>query len=345
LINIRQYTGNDKNKWDRYVREAQSSCLYHLIGWKEVIEKTFEHKTYYILAENEKREIIGILPLVHQKSILFGNFMISVPYFNYGGLCVENDEVRSQLLTEAIHIANRECANHIELRHTQHIENGLHEKTAKVSMRLELPGEPDDLWKNFPSKLRSQVKRPQKEGMYSTVGSENELDSFYSVFTVAMRDLGTPVYPKKFFKNILMTFPDMAYIQTVYTKDDIPIASGFLVGYKKLVEIPWAASLRSYNRYSPNMLLYWESLKYACENGYSYFDFGRSTPGEGTYRFKKQWGAKPLQLYWHYWLKDGGTMPELNPNNPKYKMAIKIWQRLPLFLTNIIGPAIVKNLP
>jgi len=325
--------------------EAQSSCLYHLIGWKEVIEKTFGHKTYYLLAENEKKEISGILPLIHLKSILFGNFMISVPYFNYGGLCVENDEVRSQLITEAIRIANREGAGHIELRHTQHIENGLQEKTAKVSMRLELPGEPDDLWKKFPSKLRSQVKRPQKEGMYSKIGNENELDSFYSVFTVSMRDLGTPVYPKEFFKNILRTFSDKACIQTIYTKNDIPIASGFLVRFKKLVEIPWAASLRSYNKYSPNMLLYWESLKYACENGYSYFDFGRSTPGEGTYRFKKQWGAKPLQLYWHYWLKDGGTMPELNPNNPKYKMAIKIWQRLPLPVTRLIGPIIVKNLP
>jgi len=325
--------------------ESDSSYLYHLIGWKEVIERTFGHKTYYLLAENGKKEINGILPLVHLKSTIFGSFMISVPYFNYGGVCVESNEVRSQLLQEAIRIASREGADHVELRHTRHMEDGLQEKTSKVSMRIGLPDKPDDLWKSFSSKLRSQIKRPMKEGMYSKISGVDELDNFYSVFAVRMRGLGTPVYPKSFFKNILMTFPDLTRIQTIYTKDGIPVASGFLAGFKKLLEIPWAASLPSHNRFSPNMLLYWESLKFACEKGYDSFDMGRSTPGEGTYKFKKQWGAKPVQLYWHYWLKNGGTMPELNPNNPKYKMAIKIWQRLPLFITKIIGPAIVKNLP
>lgn len=310
-----------------------------------MIEKTFGHKTYYLLAEDSIKGIQGILPLVHMKSMLFGNFMISVPYFNYGGVCAGSKDIRNQLLKEAIDIATRENAKHVELRHTQHVYNGLQEKTAKVSMRLELPDEPDNLWNSFTSKLRSQVKRPKKDGMYSKLGGLNELDSFYSVFTITMRDLGTPVYPKEFFRNILATFPDTTYIQTIYTKDGIPAASGFLVGFKKMLEIPWAASLRSFNKSSPNMLLYWESLKFACEKGYDYFDFGRSTPGEGTYRFKKQWGAKPHQLYWHYWLRDGGTMPELNPNNPKYKMAIRMWQKLPLFITKLIGPAIVKNLP
>lgn len=325
--------------------ESGSSCLYHLIGWKEVVERTFGHKTYYLLAENAKKEINGILPLVHLKSALFGSFMISVPYFNYGGVSVENDEVSSRLLQEAISIAGREGADHIELRHTQHIKEPLQEKTAKVSMRLELPDKPDDLWKSFSSKLRSQIKRPQKEEMYSKIYGIDGLDDFYSVFAVKMKALGTPVYSKSFFKNILLAFPGLTYIQTIFTKDGLPVASGFLAGFKKRLEIPWAASLPSYNRSSPNMLLYWESLKFACEKGFDCFDFGRSTPGEGTYKFKKQWGAKPVQLYWHYWLKDGGTMPELNPNNPKYKMAIKIWQRLPLFVTKIIGPAIVKNLP
>ncbi len=160
-----------------------------------------------------------------------------------------------------------------------------------------------------------------------------------------MRDLGTPVYPKKFFNNILKEFPETTWICTIYTKDEQPVASGVLVGFKEMLEIPWASSLRNYNNYSPNMLLYWGVLKFACEKGYKVFDFGRSTPNEGTYKFKEQWGAKPLQLYWHYWLKNGGHLPELNPKNPKYQIAIKIWQTLPVGLTRLIGPAIVKNIP
>ena len=159
-----------------------------------------------------------------------------------------------------------------------------------------------------------------------------------------MRELGTPVYPKSFFKNILETFQESAWICSVY-KDEEPVASGFLFGFKDRLDIPWASSKREYDRFNPNMLLYWNSLKFACENGYRIFDFGRSTPGEGTYKFKEQWGAKPIQLYWHYWLKNNGPLPELNPKNPKYQMAIKIWQKLPVAVTRFIGPMIVKNIP
>jgi len=315
------------------------------MGWKDVIEKTFGHKTYYLLAEDDESEIAGILPLVQLSSVFFGNFMVSVPYFNYGGLCSSNAEVRQELLREAIRIAEDAKAQHIELRHSHKFDNGMPEKTSKVSMILELPIQEDDLWKAFSSKLRSQVRRPEKEGMYSRVGREEELNSFYQVFSANMRDLGTPVYPKKFFSNILTEFPGTTWICSVYTKDKLPVASGFLVAFKDRMEIPWASSLKEHNRFGPNMLLYWSVIRFACESGYKLFDFGRSTPGEGTYKFKQQWGAKPVQLYWHYWLKNGGPLPELNPDNPKYRLAIKLWKRLPVALTRFLGPMIVKNLP
>jgi FemAB-related protein (PEP-CTERM system-associated) len=344
-MGIRLYREEDKECWNKYVMETDTSTCYHLIGWKDVIERSFEHKTYYLLAEDRENKIKGILPLVHLKSIFFGSFMVSLPYFNYGGICTDNGEVCNQLLKEAIYIAERENAEHIELRHIYHTNNELSVKTAKVSMRLELPKNAEDLWNSFPSKLRSQIRRPTKEGMYSRLGRENELYSFYTIFSINMRDLGTPVYSKKFFKNILKEFPETTWICTVYTKEGQPVASGFLVGFKDRLEIPWASSIKNYNRYSPNMLLYWNSLKFACEKGYRIFDFGRSTPGEGTYKFKEQWGAKPVQLYWHYWLRNNESLPELNPRNPKYQIAIKIWQKLPVSLTKLIGPLIVRNLP
>jgi FemAB-related protein (PEP-CTERM system-associated) len=344
-MGIRLFKEQDRERWDDYVKHSTVAGCYHLIGWKDVIEKSFGQSTWYLLSEDGDNKIDGVLPLVQLKSSLFGNFMVSLPYFNYGGVCADNSEIREQLLREAIACARAGNAKHLELRHTQPINNGMPVKTSKVSMRLALPQSIDDLWKSFPSKLRSQVQRPAREGMYAKLGREEALDDFYSIFAVNMRDLGTPVYPKEFFRNILRAFPESSWICTVCTTKRQPVASGFLVGFKDILEIPWASSLRSFNRYSPNMLLYWSVLKLASKKGYQWFDFGRSTRGEGTYRFKEQWGAQPVQMYWHYWLKDGQALPELNPRNPKYRMAIHLWQKLPVGLTKLIGPAIVRNLP
>ncbi len=326
------------------MNSEEASC-YHLIDWKSVIEKTFQHKTYYLLSEDLQGRINGILPLVQLKSLLFGNYGVSLPFFNYGGVCADDSTIRDKLLNEAANIARSQKMKHVELRHVRNSENGLAVKTSKVSMRLTLPNSSESLWNSFPSKLRSQVKRPTKEGMHTKVGKQEKLNSFYSVFSVNMRDLGTPVYSRTFFQNILAAFPNNTWIATVYAKDHLPVASGFILGFKDTLEIPWASSLRDHNKYSPNNLLYWSVLEFACNEGYKVFDFGRSTPDEGTYKFKEQWGAKPTQLYWHYWMRNGGSLPELNPHNPKYKLAIKFWQKLPLSLTKLIGPSIVKNLP
>jgi len=344
-MTVRLYMPEDRDRWDNFVFRARDANCYHQIGWKEVIEKSFGHSTYYLLSEDSSRTIDGILPLVQLKSLLFGNFMVSLPYFNYGGVCAEKIEIREQLLNRAIQIARDKGAKHLEMRHTLHIDCRLPVRTTKVAMRLSLPEDPNDLWESFPSKLRTQVQRPEKEGISARVGRETELDNFYYVFSSNMRDLGTPVYSKDFFRNILCAFPSSTWICTVCSKDNQPLASGFLVGFKGNMEIPWASSLRNYNRYSPNMLLYWSALKLASEKGYNIFDFGRSTPGEGTYKFKEQWGAKPLQLCWHYWLNNGSDLPELNVKNPKYRVAINIWKRLPVSITKLIGPSLVRNIP
>ncbi|MFQ5901248.1 MAG: FemAB family XrtA/PEP-CTERM system-associated protein [Thermodesulfobacteriota bacterium] len=342
-MDIVLYTEELEEKWDDYVLNSSEASGYHQIGWKRIIEETFGHKTFYLAALEDDR-IKGIFPLVLVQSFLFGRYMVSLPFLNYGGICSDTGVVRRALLKEAIDIARREKAGHIEIRDTREIEMGLPVKESKVSMLLNLPDSCDELWKNFKSKLRSQIRRPEKEGMEARVGGIEELDDFYKVFAVNMRDLGTPVYTKGFFKRILTVFPDTTSLCVVYLKD-VPVASGFLAGFKEVLEIPWASSLRLYNYASPNMMLYWNSLKYACEKRYKRFDFGRSTPDAGTYRFKKQWGAVPVQLYWYYWMANGERLPELNPQNRKFSLAIKAWQSLPVWLTKIIGPHIVKGLP
>jgi serine/alanine adding enzyme len=341
---IRLYQPHDAARWNEYVRGSSSATLYHSLGWKGVIERSFNQRTYYWLAEDPSGTLKGIFPLVHLKSFLFGSFMVSLPYFNYGGICADDDATQSALLEAAIQHALDEDVDHLEMRHQAPMTIQLPFKTSKVSMRLELPGCADELWKALGTKVRNQVRRPEKEGMTARIGKADELESFYTVFSKNMRDLGTPVYSRRFFRNILEVFPESTWICTVY-QGRVPVASGFLVGYKGILEIPWASSLAEYNRYSPNMLLYWTALKLACDNGFKIFDFGRSTLGEGTYRFKEQWGGQPIPLYWYYWVRDGGAVPDLNPGNPKYRTAIAIWKRLPVGLSKLIGPPIVRNLP
>jgi FemAB-related protein (PEP-CTERM system-associated) len=343
-MNVRTANPSDCSKISNYIGETGSSSLYHDYRWGEVIEKTFGNKCYYLLCERDDGSVVGVLPLVHLKSFMFGNHLVSMPYFNYGGVSADNETNRDQLIEQAIDLLKDLKGSHMELRQEDPLNNGFPSKTSKVSMRLNLPGAPDELWKAFSSKLRSQIKRPIKEGMVARFGKHEELDNFYKVFSVCMRNLGTPVYHKQFFRNILEHFPRNTWICSVYHQG-MPVASGFLAGFKDRLEIPWAATIKQYNRLSPNMLLYWASLEFACREGFAVFDFGRSTRGEGTYKFKEQWGAVPLQLNWHYWVKNNGSIPDITSGNPKYKLAIELWKRLPVPVTRILGPPIVKNIP
>ena len=341
---IRTAERTDSLAIGEYIRRTEGSSFYHDFRWSSIIEESFFHKCHYLLCEGHDGIIRGVLPLVHMKSRLFGNFLVSMPYFNYGGICADSEESGDLLIGEAVRIAREVRAGHIEFRQERPLDNGFPVKTSKVSMRLSLPFNTEELWKTFPSKLRSQIRRPQKSGMTARIGREEELENFYHVFSVGMRDLGTPVYAKRFFRSILEKFPESTWICSVY-REDKPMACGFLAAFKDRLEIPWAASLRKYNYLSPNMLLYWSCLEFACEKGFRIFDFGRSTVGEGTYRFKEQWGAVQSPMYWHYWLANGGSLPEINPGNPKYRFAIGTWKKLPLSLTRLIGPCIVRNIP
>lgn len=334
----------DAARWDSYANGSPASSLYHLYGWKQVIEATFGHRTIYLAAVADTSRVVGILPLAELKSRLFGRMFVSLPFFNYGGVCANDDSIRDALLNAAIDLARNGRAAFLEVRAEEDWNCDLPRKTSKVSMRLELPESADALWAALGSKLRNQIQKPRKEGMTAVVGREDLLEDFYQVFAVNMRDLGTPVYPLSFFRNILRQFPDRTWIATVY-KDALPVAAGFLAGFRDRLEIPWASSLKAYNRLSPNMLLYWTCVEFACGKGYTVFDFGRSTVGEGTYRFKQQWGARPHQLYWYYWLRNAGPIPQVNPTNPKYRAAIAMWQRMPLGVTRWLGPKIVKYIP
>ena len=270
--------------------------------------------------------------------------LVSVPYVNYGGVVADTPVIAAELLDEACRIADLLGVSHLELRHTAPLEGDWPVRTDKVTMLRALPGSAEELWKALGGKLRAQVKRPQREGATVERGGAGLLPDFYRVFAENMRDLGTPVYPIEFFQAIAGTLPDAVEVVVVRVKGE-PAAAGFLLANGNTLEIPWASSLRRHNPIGVNMLLYWSALEGAVEKGFAAFDFGRSTREGGTYRFKRQWGAEERPLYWHYWLRPGVPLPQLNPHNPKYALAIKVWQRLPLAVANTLGPHLVKNLP
>ncbi len=333
----------DSKDWDSYVMNSQTASLYHLFGWRDVVQRSFGHETFYLMAK-EKGQVVGILPLVLQSSLFLGSFMTSLPFFNYGGICGDDETTAKSLFEESKVIARQKKAEYVEFRH--YIKDGLNlpTKKTKVTMKLQLSENSQETWQRLSGGIRNRIRKAEKSNLKVTLGGCELLDDFYRVFSINMRDLGTPVYSKGFFLNILKKFPENTKLFTISWNQET-IASSFTIGFKDSIEVPWSSALKKYKHFCPNMLLYWKMLEYACQHGYKYFDFGRSSVDSGTYEFKRQWGAQPKQLYWQYWLKNGGELPQVNPSNPKYKLAIKTWQMMPVWLTRFLGPVIAKNLP
>lgn len=332
-----------RHAWNQYVFSNSYHSVYHQYDWRDIMYRTFNTETYY-LAAFCMGHIVGVLPLARMKSQMFGDFMVSLPYFNYGGVLASSDRIAFLLWQYATKLGERLGVSHIELRHTESVLPVSMVRKDKVSMILTLPSSSEELFKQLSSKLRSQIRRPQREGALTQVGGQEIIHDFYRVFSKNMRDLGTPVYPKSFFAAILEQFPQATRLIVVRLANK-PVAAALLIGHNGRMEIPWASSLREFNHLSVNMQLYWDALRYSIENGHHSFDFGRCTLDSGTYQFKKQWGAKPAQLYWHYWLRSGGDLPYINHTNPKYRLFISLWKCLPLWFANWLGPKLIKHLP
>jgi FemAB-related protein (PEP-CTERM system-associated) len=344
-ISIHLLDISKQDKWDEYVNGHAEASIYHLSAWQRLIEKTFKHRCFYLYAINEQGDFCGILPSVNLKSKLFGNYIVSMPFFNYGGVLADNADIANMLNEQLQNQARENKVSHVQYREkVARVDSDLVVLEDKVNMVLKLPASAQDLGKLIGSKRRSQIKRPIKEGVCHKIGMDELLDDFYLVFCQNMRDLGTPVYGKSFFRAILDSFAKHCFICVVYWQGK-PVSAGFLIRYRDRLEIPWASTLAHANRISVNMYLYWQILSFAIETGCTEFDFGRSTIDAGTYRFKKQWKSEPQPCFWYHWVAEGAVLPNLSPSNSKFDLAIKVWQRLPLIVTNNLGPLLVKNLP
>lgn len=337
---------SDRASWEAYVAARPEAAGYHEWAWRSVFERAFGHECLYLIARRAPAEpvgpgILGVLPLVEIRSFLFGRTLTSLPFVNFGGVLAESDEVARALVDEAARLAKSRGCRHVELRHIARRFDDLPCKQHKVTMRLPLQV---GMWERIDRKARNQVRKAEKSGLTVLRGGADLLPEFYRVFARNMRDLGTPVYARTFFEEVQAAFPDRTRV-IVVRLGDTPVAGGFTYRTGGMVEIPWASSIRDFNHLCPNHLLYWHAIETAVAEGVAVFDFGRSTPDEGTFKFKEQWGAKPVALHWEYWLASGDALPDQSPKNPKFRLAIEGWKRLPQWLANAVGPRVVRGIP
>ena len=329
--------------WDAFVRAHPAGSVYHLAGWRHLVAEVFGHGSHYLLARDEAGAIAGVLPLIRVRG-LFGDYMVSLPYFTYGGPLGASEGVETALMHAGGELARELGVSHVEFRGFAVREPAWPVRTDKVTLHRPLPADEDALWKSLSTQRRRQVKKARDGKSDVLIGAAELLDDFYAVFARNMRDLGTPVYDRRFFAAMLARFPEETRIIAV-RRDGRAAGAAFLVGFQGRIEVPWVSTVREMNAHFVNTLLYWEQLRFAVRAGYHCFDFGRSSLDSGTYEFKRQWGAEPVQLYWQYWLAPGRGMPGLTPSSPKFRLAVRAWQRLPLAIANRLGPRLVKDLP
>lgn len=334
---------SDASEWDAYVAAHPDATADHLWGWTRVFKAAL-HQTPRYLVARRNGITCGVLPLVLFQSRLFGRSAISLPFLNYGGMLVDDDEAGTALVDAATRDASTFRASHVELRHVARQCHTLPFRQHKLRMAMPLAGTPEALWGGLDRKIRNQVRKAQKENLTVVAGGSELVDEFYAVFARNMRDLGTPVYPMNLFSETLAAFPDSTKVYLV-RRGTQAIAAGFTVRFRDTVLNPWASSLREFRNLCPNVLLYWTMLEQAVLRGASVFDFGRSSPGGGTHQFKEQWGAEATPMHWEYVLLSRAEPPNQGPSNPKFERLIETWKRLPLPVANFVGPMIARQLP
>jgi FemAB-related protein (PEP-CTERM system-associated) len=253
-------------------------------------------------------------------------------------------EARTALLARAEELARERGAQHIELRQGAPCDLGWQDTAAKVAMVVPLPQTVEEYWQGLSGRLRNKIRNARKNGFEVHWGGGELVGAFYSVFAANMRNLGTPVYPRAWFENVCRFLPEETRILTLWDKGK-PVAGTLMTTFRDFVELPWIASLPEERRRYSTVLLYGTALEWAIQNGYARVDLGRCTPGSGTHQFKQQWNCEEVPLHWYYWLAPGVPLPRLRPDNPKYRLAVKVWQKLPLWLANTLGPRIVRSIP
>jgi FemAB-related protein (PEP-CTERM system-associated) len=339
------------SRWDAFIASRAEGPFYHLFAWKRLNEEVFHHRTEYLVAQRAGT-IEGVLPLVFVTSPVFGRILCSVPFMNYGGPVAATTEAAAALTAHAINISDGLHADHLELRCAQPLKTDMPVSLRKVSMTIELDSDAEKLWQGFHAHHRKNVRRAQKNELEVRVGGIELLDAFYRVLQLSWRSLGTPLYSKHYFRRVLQTFPNNTHVY-VCEHESKPAAVALVGHFNGTVEGLWAGCDPALRHLQPNYVLYWEMIRHACAAGYRQFHLGRSTSHSGAEQFKAKWNAQTHQLYWYFHRpsgtrngkRQGADMPGLNVDNPKYRLAIRAWQHMPIWATRVLGPPLARGIP
>jgi FemAB-related protein (PEP-CTERM system-associated) len=328
--------------WDQFVRSSPSGTVFHLSTWRRVVEKAFRVTPHYLMA-TKGEEVRGVLPLFEIRGVLSGHVFVSVLYGVYGGLCATDSAARLVLLDEARQLAVRQRVRYIELRHRYDPEPALPTKSRYSVFAKPLDPNPEVNYEAIPRKQRRMIRQGMKHGLESRHGWEH-LNGFYKVFVINKQRLGSPPFPRRLFEAIRDHFGRQAQLLTIWHEGRM-VAGVISLFYENRVMPYYGAALPEAFDLAVNDFMYWELMREACLAGYQVFDFGRSREGTGAFHFKRHWGFEPQPLAYQYVLINGHSIPDLSPSNPRLRLFIEAWKRLPLPVARWVGPALTRWLP
>ncbi|AWN14304.1 FemAB family XrtA/PEP-CTERM system-associated protein [Salinisphaera sp. LB1] len=332
--------GQDEAAWEAFVAASADATFFHRAGWKRVIERAFGHRCYFLYATRDGR-IEGILPLVHVHSRLFANALISTPFCVYGGVVADTAEAESALYADACQRARTLGVDYFESRERAPRHADWPRKDLYTTFRRELADNDEDNLKLIPRKQRAVVRKGINNGLSWTIDST--IDRLYPLYAYNLRSLGTPVFSRKYMRELLRVFGDDCDVLTV-THEGVPVAAVLNFYFRDQVLPYYSGAGASARDLKANDYLYWALMQHATARGARLFDFGRSKVDTGPYHFKRHWGFEPEPLAYEYYLSGLDSIPDISPNNPKYAMFIKAWQKLPLPITCLVGPWLSKDL-
>ena len=334
--------------------------IFHTLEYKKFIEEAFETE-YILLAAQDGEKIKTILPVVKIKSKLFGNKMISSAYLEYGGFAGEEEGVGEIL--DFIGKGNSKYG-YLEIRGGEEcFDEILSAKLIKKNLYkrfvLEL-GPEEKVWKGIQHSKRKAINRALRNVEVKEVPLAG-LDEFYKLYLRNMKRFGSPPYAKKYFESFYRNIVDVGQgkIYGAYIKDEKSLSTsglqqdtqcfeGKLVAallgfcYRDRIHIVIAVSDERFREHRPNDAVHWEFIKWGCEKDYKWFDFGRVREESGQFEYKRKWGPKLLGLPSYFMLWGKKEIPEVDPSG--YGLAVKMWKKMPLWFTKLVGPRLRKEL-
>lgn len=339
MIEVRDWAG-PATEWDKFVSSCSDGTVMHLHAWRRILERAYRLEAH-LLAAFDGPQLCGVLPLALVRSPFFGSSLVSMPFMDYGGACVGDcPEAEEPLVAAAQRLARRAGAK-LVLRYLRRPALDLPCSLEKATMFLRLEGGEDALWRRLPAERRNRIRKGQKSSLTTSFTGLDGLTDFYDVFAANMRDLGSPVHSRSFFREVLIGLEDRARIVLV-SHLGRPVGAGLMLLHHGMISIPWVSSLRAFFDKCPNQLLYWESMRFGIAHGLRILDLGRSSRGSGTFEAKRQWGAEEQQLYWYY---DPPTARPPGEEVARASWAVGFWRRLPLPLVNAVGPWLRRGIP